>query len=532
MNNLGDVRTHHESPDRDSVHSWRKISALHNHLQPDKGYSRLRLLLIALDLTGAFSAWILAIQIAGTGLNRVDIGRAASTAAVFSVLTVTLLWANRLYQARVCAVRTVEVSRIGGTVVLTCLAAASVHRFDGLGSSLDIGEVAGALSMLFLLSLRFAYSSWLRTCHVRGLYCRPVCVIGDNDEAQTLVELLTGQPELGYHVVAVLGDPEEWALRDCPAPGDCPVPAVDPGPDVVGAVRHAGASGVVIAVSAVEPQHLEPLLRHLVANGLHVQMSTGLARIGHRRMRPSPVSHQLLYYVEYPNLSIWQRRVKRTIDLVGASFALLSSAPLLLAAAVAVKINDGGPVLYRQERIGYNGKPFQVIKIRTMVPDASSRQAELLDSNERAGPLFKLGHDPRVTRVGRVLRAASIDELPQLVNVIRGEMSLVGPRPALPEEVVQFDVELLERASVPPGITGLWQISARDNPSFNAYRRLDLFYVDNWSVMMDISVLCSTVAVVAGRAFRSLRGGSEMAGSNPAPVAVGDNQAACDPSLT
>jgi lipopolysaccharide/colanic/teichoic acid biosynthesis glycosyltransferase len=134
----------------------------------------------------------------------------------------------------------------------------------------------------------------------------------------------------------------------------------------------------------------------------------------------------------------------------------------------------------------------------------------LVELNERNGPLFKLSYDPRVTRVGRLLRAASIDELPQLFNVLRGDMSLVGPRPALPDEAAQFDPELGERTSVPPGITGLWQVEARDNPSFEAYRRLDLFYIDNWSVAMDLSILTATVGVVIKRAVRTLRGAAEV----------------------
>ena len=177
---------------------------------------------------------------------------------------------------------------------------------------------------------------------------------------------------------------------------------------------------------------------------------------------------------------------------------------------MAIKLDDGGPIFYRQERIGRDGRPFEVVKLRTMIPDASAQLAGLIELNERKGPLFKLSYDPRVTRVGRILRATSIDELPQFFNVLRGEMSLVGPRPALPAEVAQFDVELLERASVSPGITGLWQVEARDSPSFDAYRRLDLFYVDNWSITMDLSILTATFGVVIGRAIRTLRGSREI----------------------
>lgn len=511
---FNEVRSPSEASE-DAVRAAMSALSSARQVEPVRGDSRLRLLLLGLDFSASFVAWLFAIQVIGSGTVGGGPAGALWMAAVFSAITMMVLWVYRLYQDPIWALRPIGVSQIAGTVVIACLVAASLYRFAGFGPSLEVDEVAAAASLVLLASLRFAYASWMRTCHVRGLYCRPVCIIGDNEEARTLVDILAGQPELGYRVLAVLGDPEEWSNQGSD------VPAIDPGTDLIAATRQAGASGVVIAVSAIEPRCLEPLVRQMVARGLHVQISTGMARIGHRRMRLAPVSHQMLYYVEHPNLSLSQRRMKRAIDLVGASAALALSAPVFLAAAVAIKLDDGGPVFYRQQRVGHNGRLFGVVKLRTMVPDANSRRAELLALNERNGPLFKLGHDPRVTKVGRFLRTSSIDELPQLFNVLRGEMSLVGPRPALPEEVEQFDLELLERVSVPPGLTGLWQVSARDDPSFSTYRRLDLFYVDNWSVTMDLTIICSTIAVVVRRAVRSLRGGSEMAGPRrPAEVDV------------
>ena len=166
---------------------------------------------------------------------------------------------------------------------------------------------------------------------------------------------------------------------------------------------------------------------------------------------------------------------------------------------------DGGPVVFRQRRIGLGGHEFTMFKLRTMVVDAEARQQELLDQNVRKGPLFKADVDPRITRVGRWLRALSIDELPQLVNVLRGEMSLVGPRPALPAETEQFDDELRRcRAAVRPGMTGLWQVEAGDSPSIYLYRRLDLYYVENWTVTGDLSILVRTTATVLVRGGRRL----------------------------
>jgi lipopolysaccharide/colanic/teichoic acid biosynthesis glycosyltransferase len=184
--------------------------------------------------------------------------------------------------------------------------------------------------------------------------------------------------------------------------------------------------------------------------------------------------------------------VKRAIDVVVTVVVLIVLAPVMASAALMVKLEDRGSVLYRQTRIGRNGLPIVIRKFRTMAPDADQRLDEVSHLNTRGGPLFKADEDPRVTRVGDLLRKTSIDELPQLFSVLLGDLSLVGPRPALPEEVAEFDDELYRRHRVAPGVTGLWQAEARHNPSFFAYRHLDLFYLDNWSIGLDVAILLST----------------------------------------
>jgi exopolysaccharide biosynthesis polyprenyl glycosylphosphotransferase len=469
-----------------------------------KEAASLRRWLIGLDICGAFLAWVAALSVARHFTSPMRFREVLLVAAVLALLTVVLFALHRLYRARVCSLRSVEASRLARSVALCAVAAAWLSRTEHVGPTVTVIAVAATLSFLVILCLRAGYSSWLRSCRTRGQFCRGICVLGSNEEAEALVHLLEGQPELGYRVVAVLGDPEEWMLRDSN------VPALEPGPDLASTARQTGASGVFVAAGAVDARELDRVVRELVAGGLHVHLSTGLARVGHQRVRSSPLSHQLLFYVEPPTLSPWQHALKRVIDVVVTAFGLLVVAPVLIGAAIAIKLDDGGPITFRQQRVGRNGRGFEVIKLRTMVPNASSQLAELEAMNERNGPLFKLSYDPRVTRVGRFLRSTSIDELPQLFNVLRGEMSLVGPRPALPEEVAKFDVELLDRVSVQPGVTGLWQVEARDSPSFDAYRRLDLFYVDNWSVMMDLTILVATLGVVFRRAVRTLRGGSEI----------------------
>jgi exopolysaccharide biosynthesis polyprenyl glycosylphosphotransferase len=325
-------------------------------------------------------------------------------------------------------------------------------------------------------------------------------VVGTNAEAAELVNLFADHNELGFRVAGVLGDRDEAIAHElgnlwCGGPTDAAR---------VLAARQA--TGVVVAMGTLDANALTDLVRTLHHAGAHVHISSGLRRIDHRRLRALPLAYEPLFYVEPWALPHRQLIIKRGLDLVASGLALIVAAPVMLVLAALIKLNDGGPVLFKQTRVGTDGNLFKVYKFRTMVVDAEARLAELAASNERSGPLFKMDRDPRVTRVGRFLRASSLDELPQILNVLKGDMSLVGPRPALPAEVAAFDEELRDRTKVKPGITGLWQIEARDNPSFSAYRRLDLYYVENWSVSLDIVILFATVEHVITRFVTALLG--------------------------
>jgi exopolysaccharide biosynthesis polyprenyl glycosylphosphotransferase len=203
-----------------------------------------------------------------------------------------------------------------------------------------------------------------------------------------------------------------------------------------------------------------------------------------------------MIYVEPNALSGWRRLCKRAFDVVVAGGVLLLASPLLLLAAMAIKLTSRGPIFFSQVRVGREGRDFRIYKLRTMVVGAEQLLPELMDQNEADGPLFKMTNDPRVTRVGRILRKTSIDELPQLWNVLRGDMSIVGPRPALPSEAEHWTPELHERLQVLPGITGMWQVSGRSDTDFEQYQRLDLYYVDNWSLWRDMSIVGRTFGVV------------------------------------
>ena len=200
--------------------------------------------------------------------------------------------------------------------------------------------------------------------------------------------------------------------------------------------------------------------------------------------------------VQEPRLSAWQYVLKRVLDVVVASVALLLLSPFLLLIGLAVRLDSHGAVIFRQERVGRGGKLFTCFKFRSMVTNAEARLDELADQNQATGPLFKIKEDPRQTRVGRFLRRTSLDELPQLLNVLLGDMSLVGPRPAILSEVQKYDPWHMRRIEVSPGITGLWQVSGRSDLSFDEMVLLDIYYIENWSPMLDLRILFKTIPTV------------------------------------
>jgi exopolysaccharide biosynthesis polyprenyl glycosylphosphotransferase len=365
--------------------------------------------------------------------------------------------------------------------------------------------VASVVCFVLLCIVRSAYRAWLANARERGLHCRRIVIIGTDTEAVRLVNLFKTHRDVGLTVVGIVGDRAEavrCGLEDLWL-GD--------GESAHDLLNIDGLSGVVASSGAISSSRLNELIRILHNSGLHIHLSMGISGIDVRRLRSLPLAHEPLLYVEAPSLGRAQLALKRCFDVVVASFALVLVSPILLSVAIAIKLDDAGPSLFRQARVGRDGKSFRLLKFRSMKVDAETRLADLTADNERQGPLFKMDQDPRVTGVGRFLRSSSLDELPQLWNVLRGDMSLVGPRPALPAEVARFSSELRQRERVLPGITGLWQVEARDNPSFEAYRRLDLFYVENWSIVLDLMILIGTVEQCVARLLRSLR-------SHPVPA--------------
>jgi exopolysaccharide biosynthesis polyprenyl glycosylphosphotransferase len=303
------------------------------------------------------------------------------------------------------------------------------------------------------------------------------------------------QPELGYEVVGFVG-PDDLGVRGG-------VTVLGGFEDTAAVLEATGATGVMISLASVPSASVNRLTRELCDDGYHVALSSGLRDIDIARFRPQELGGRTLVYVEQVQREGWHAIAKRVFDITVAGVALLLAAPVMLIAAIAIKRSSPGPVIFAQERIGRDGRPFRVLKFRTMVVDADARKAELAHRNEADGPMFKMADDPRVTRVGALLRRFSIDEIPQFVNVLRGEMSVVGPRPALGSEVEQWTDDVHDRLRVLPGITGMWQVSGRSDTTFEEYKRLDLYYVDNWSLAHDLRIVLKTFsAVVASRGAR------------------------------
>lgn len=317
---------------------------------------------------------------------------------------------------------------------------------------------------------------------------RRILIVGTDAHAVGLMHTYERNPQLGYRVVGFVGS-DDIGVRGG-------VRLLGPIDDLEEILEEQDASGVVVSLASVESRQVNLLSRKLTDSGYHVALSSTLNDIDVTRLRPQQLDGRTMIYIEPVLRDGWRAVAKRAFDVAMASTILLVTLPITLAAMVAIKASSPGPVLFKQVRVGKDGNVFEMLKLRTMVIDAEERKAELAHLNESDGALFKIERDPRITSVGRILRKLSIDELPQLVCVLRGTMSMVGPRPALPDEVLQWDEEVYERLRVLPGLTGMWQVSGRSDSSFEQYKRMDLYYIDNWSLLHDLKICFRTIKVV------------------------------------
>jgi exopolysaccharide biosynthesis polyprenyl glycosylphosphotransferase len=343
---------------------------------------------------------------------------------------------------------------------------------------------------LFLLTGRFvARKRWHRAL-ASGDVGRRVLAVGDPAHVRRLTATLERESYAGYRVVgACVPEESESEVGGIPVVGHVS--------NVRRAVLACGADTVAVAsLSGSEPDFLRRLAWSLEGLGVDLVLAPSLTDVAGPRIHVRPLAGLPLLHVDEPELTGVRRLGKLAFDAVGSLVLTILWLPLMAVAAVAIRLDDHGPVLFRQTRVGEGGEPFTMYKLRTMEVGADDRIGSLEELNESDGVLFKIENDPRVTRTGRFLRRWSLDELPQLFNVVRGEMSLVGPRPPLPREVAQYSETAQRRLLVKPGMTGLWQISGRADLSWEDSLRLDLWYVENWSFSQDIVILLKTTRAV------------------------------------
>lgn len=364
------------------------------------------------------------------------------------------------------------------------------------------GYVALALpaGITSLLVGRVLMRSHLRSQRRSGKSNSKVLLIGGIFGVEHLARALRSQPMAGYQPVAAYlpGVPATTALDPTL---DLPVLGQDPSITGIMAAIHRTQPDAVALSSGVPlpPRVVRELGWALADMRVKMIMAPALTDIAGPRIHTQPVAGLPLIHVSTPNLGSGQRFLKRLFDLLGAILLIAALSPLLLMVAAVVKIDSPGPILFKQERVGAGGQRFRMYKFRSMVLDAEARLEALRTHSEGNGVLFKLKDDPRVTRAGGFLRRYSLDELPQLLNVLNGTMSLVGPRPPLPAEVEQYQSHVHRRLMVRPGLTGLWQVSGRSLLSWDDTVRLDLYYVENWSLAGDIAILLKTFRAVLAR---------------------------------
>ncbi|HET7520129.1 MAG TPA: sugar transferase [Candidatus Limnocylindria bacterium] len=416
-------------------------------------------------------------------------------AVLFAITWVTVLWASGLYRLA---------PRWNARSEVTDIARATLVVIALVLSALFLTKQT-QVSRLFLLFLfiaeptvtlagRLAVRATFDALRRRGHNSRFMVIAGTGQLAQDFADELEQHPGLGIRVVGHLSAPgESEPVVTRPILG--PIDAIDE----ILHTQVVDELGVCLPQSAY--RYLEPLTGIAAGEGKTVRVA-----VDPSEDLPGAMEETFDRFLVRSIVNDGHREVglvfKRLIDIFGATLGLVILSPLFVATAAAMKLFDGGPVFYSQTRIGLHGRPFRMYKFRSMVPDADQRLDEVEHLNERSAIAFKATNDPRITRVGSWLRRTSIDELPQLWNVLTGSMSLVGPRPPLPDEVEQYDVWHRRRLSMKPGITGLWQVEARHEPDFDTWVEHDLVYIDDWSIWLDLKILARTLPALMAHGGR------------------------------
>jgi exopolysaccharide biosynthesis polyprenyl glycosylphosphotransferase len=409
--------------------------------------------------------------------------------ALLPVALLLVLAVSRAYERRFLFVGTDEYQRVfrGGVGLIAGAAVISYALELDLARSYVL--IALPTAIVAVVVLRFALRKRLHLARARGESLRRVLVVGHELSVIGITRQLRRERYHGLEVVGACLPPDHDGVVDLPVYGTFD--------DVATAVDAADADTVVVlSCPELDGVVLRRLAWRLERDEVDLVVASQLIDVAGARTTIRPFDGLPMLHVEHPRLHGGIRVIKELSDRIGALVLLAALSPVLLGVALSVRLTSRGPVLFRQVRVGRDGREFRIFKFRSMYVDAETRLAELEHLNEHDGVLFKIRDDPRVTPVGRWLRRFSLDELPQLLNVLAGQMSLVGPRPPLPSEVAAYADDVRRRLAVKPGMTGLWQVSGRSDLPWEEAVRLDLRYVENWSLSLDLVILLRTMTAV------------------------------------
>jgi exopolysaccharide biosynthesis polyprenyl glycosylphosphotransferase len=446
--------------------------------------------LMILDVCCGLAAGLLAFE--------VRFGREEYAASVYFwlALGLPLLWLAALevagaYDSRFIGVGSDEFRRVVNAGI--SLTAAVAILSYATKTDVARGFVVVALPSMTVIDVlvRYRFRKRLHYFRARGKCLRKVVVVGHSDVVVQLVNVLRRDTYHGLSIVAscVVGSDISATIDG--------IPMVAGIGSIVDIVERCQADTVAVLAC---PEMIGPRLRDLAwtleKTGTNLCVAPALLDVAGPRTTIRPIAGLPLLHMDHPEFTGTRWLIKSAFDRIAAVIGLVFLLPLFGLLAAAIKLHDGGPVFFRQTRVGKDGQPFTLFKFRTMVVDAEQRKSDLIARSDGNGVLFKMRHDPRVTQVGGLLRRYSLDELPQLFNVLVGDMSLVGPRPALPEEATEYADHVRRRLAVKPGITGLWQINGRSNLPWDEAVRLDVSYVENSSFVLDLQILWKTWAAV------------------------------------
>ncbi len=437
-----------------------------------------------------------AAVVAGIAATAVRFGADPNDRYLILSLTLPLIWLIMVrvfggYEKRFLGAGSDEFRRIlnAGLALTGALALISY----AVNNELSRVYLLVSMQVIVLLDLlvRYVLRKHLHKLRIRGQCMSTVVAVGHAAAVEQLISELRRERHHGLEVVAacLAGGLPLSEVAGVPVVGD-----LDDAADVVRNI-HAGTVAV-LSCPEMDGIKLRALAWELEKTGTDLCVAPALLDVAGPRTTVRPTAGLTLLHVDHPQLSGPRQVLKDMFDRSTAALALAALSPLMLTIAAAIRMHDRGPALFTQTRVGKDGEPFKIYKFRTMVVDAEARLAEIRDKNDFDGVLFKIRKDPRVTDIGIRLRKWSLDELPQLINVLRGEMSLVGPRPALPEEAEKYADHVRRRLAVKPGLTGMWQVNGRSDLSWDETVRLDLRYVENWSFALDLQIMWKTLPVI------------------------------------